>query len=231
MGKMSPALGQVWKVGARQGQGELYRVMGVDSVEVLFDRCWSDGTWSFGLSKRKCYYYRDRIERFVHANEYLETRELSAEEGALFRPDLPIRLWRRPGLSWTDWDPMDRPRFQAAVSDAGLLAELEKPLAVPEVVLLASRLKASTRGVVCRAEDGRAFQATELLWHAHRIQRERGKNWLPGIGLFRMGHEKGGLPSYLIGGFAEIPSNDAEYNMYVVEPTLRKFGRHESRES
>ena len=76
-------------------------------------------------------------------------------------------------------------------------------LPIPRVVLLASRLKASTRGVLCEAENGEAFSAAELLWHAHRIQAERGRNKLPGIGLFRMGHERRGA-SYLVGGYYEI---------------------------
>ena len=70
----------------------------------------------------------------------------------------------------------------------------------------ASRLKASSRGVRCTPANGHFFIGRELLWLAQQIQqRVKGKQGGPGSGLFRLGHERGGVPSYLVGGPDEVP--------------------------
>ncbi len=194
---------------------EQYRVIGLDEHEVYYDSFSPViQQWTFGLASGKCYYYRQLADRFFRESTHVRYLPLTDAEQKQFRPDMPMRLYRNPSINWTFAPPSDRARFEVATRLAGLDVATLPSLPVPRVVLLASRLKASTRGVLCEAENGETFSAGELLWHAHRVQAERGRNKLPGIGLFRMGHERTGVPSYLIGGYYEIPNSMEEADAY-----------------
>ena len=191
-------------------------MIGLDQHEVFYDLfCPATQRWTFGLTLSKCIFYRNIADQFLSGSTHVGDQPLTDDERNLFRPDLPMRLYRNPSLNWNFTPLSDRASFEAAVRSAGIdLASLPN-LPIPRVVLLASRLKASTRGVLCEAENGEAFSAGELLWHAHRVQDERGRNELPGIGLFRLGHERRGIPSYLVGGYYEITISREEYSAYL----------------
>ncbi len=192
-----------------------YRVIGFDQHEVYYDVFNPVvQSWSFGLSLSKSYYYRGLADRFFRESTHVRFQPLTEGEANLFRPDLPMRLCRNPSINWSFTPPGDRVSFEIAMRSAGLDLAPLPDLPTPRVVLLASRLKASTLGVLCEAENGASFSAEELLWHAHRVQAERGRNKLPGIGLFRMGHERRGVPSYLVGGYYEIQISMEEANAY-----------------
>jgi len=52
--------------------------------------------------------------------------------------------------------------------------------------------------VLVTAENGSSFTMIELLWHAHRLQRPFVKTPAGGIGFYRSGLAKNGVPSYLM---------------------------------
>lgn len=211
-------LGEVRQATDRREQ---YRVIGLDQHEVHYDLFRPVvQRWNFGLAPGKCYYYRQLRERFILESTHVRYQSLTDAERKLFLPDLPMRPYRNPTIDWGFTPPTDRASFELAARLAGLDLTMLPGFPNRQVVLLASRLRSSTRGVLCEAENGEEFSAGELLWHAHRVQAERGRNKMPGIGLFRLGHARKEVPSYLIGGYYEIPNSIEEadaYRNWVIE--------------
>lgn len=135
-----------------------YRVIGFDQHEVHYDVFNPViQSWSFGLSLSKSYYYRGFADRFFRESTHVRFQPLTEGEANLFRPDLPMRLCRNPSINWSFTPPGDRASFEIAMRSAGLDLAPLPDLPTPRVVLLASRLKASTRGVLCEAENGASF--------------------------------------------------------------------------
>lgn len=183
------------------------RVLAIYHGEILYDASWyAAPRWVFGEARGKCYYYHDLVDRLLRESTHLRYEPLTEDERARFRPDLPISFLRTMAVNWGFSAGCDQESFAKRVGSLGLEVEAMPGLAVPQVMLYAARLRASSRGVLCKAENGRSFSALELLWHGHQIQVTRGYRCGPGIGLFRLGHERGGVPSFLVGGCNELPS-------------------------
>jgi hypothetical protein len=62
------------------------------------------------------------------------------------------------------------------------------------------------RPVIVTAEDGASFPMMELLWRAHQMQRSFVRDGMGGIGLYRCGLAKKGVPSFSLSCFAESGS-------------------------
>jgi hypothetical protein len=183
------------------------RVIAVDNGEVLYDVSYhASPSWMFVKARGKCYYYRHRVDRLVRESSHVRHQPLTDDERARFRPDLPISFLRRLSTNWGFAAGCAQASFAERARSLGLDIDSMPGLPVPQVMLYAARLRASSRGVLCTAENRQSMSALELLWHGHQIQETRGYRCGPGIGLFRMGHEKGGVPSYLVGGCNELPS-------------------------
>jgi hypothetical protein len=198
----------------RRAQG-LDRVIALDDQEVFYDGFWlAIQKWTFGTERRKCYYYRHYADRFFRESDHVRYQPLTQEEHDLFRPDLPMRLLRSTAVTWGFAGNVRRTEFERRARASGLDLDKMETLAVSKVVLIASPLQASGRGVVCDAENKIAFSPGELLWHADRVQMTRGRVKRPGIGLFRLGHQNGGIPSFLVGTFFEIPASMDEVAVF-----------------
>lgn len=183
------------------------RVISVDGGEILYDVSYhASPEWMFGGARGKCYYYRHRVDRLLRESTHVRHQPLTESERAKFRPDLPISFLRKMAVSWGFAAGCDRASFAERVRSLGLDVDAVTGLAVPHLMLYAARLRACSRGVLCTAENRQSFSALELLWHGHQIQETSGNCCGPGIGLFRMGHEKGGVPSFLVGGCNELSS-------------------------
>jgi len=184
-----------------------YRVLCVDGGEVLYDGSYyAFPRWTFAEARGKCFYYRHRVDRLLRESTHVRHQPLTDDERTRFRPDLPISFLRTLSVNWGFAAGCARASFTERVHSLGLDVAAMTGLAVPQVMLYAARLRASSRGVLCTAENRHSFSALELLWHGNQIQETSGYRCGPGIGLFRMGHEKGGVPSFLVGGCNELPS-------------------------
>jgi hypothetical protein len=181
-----------------------YRVLAIDREEVLCDASYfAFPRWVYSEARGKCFYSHDSVVRLLRSSTHVRHQPLTDDERARFRPDLPIFFLETPAVSWGFAAGCDRAAFPARMKSLGLDVESMPGLAVPEVMLYAARLRASSKGVLCRAENGRSFSATELLWHGHQIQETRGYLCGPGLGFFRLGHERNRVPSFLACGCNE----------------------------
>jgi hypothetical protein len=123
---------------------------------------------------------------------------------ALHRPDLPLRFARSRHVEWSEQPFASREAFLDHVkrTDATLLQH--PPLNARELVLIPRSAKgAFQRGELVQSENGTSFPVAEILWHAHRLQRPFKKPGMTGIGIYRSGLEKKGVPSYLLSCYAE----------------------------
>ena len=184
------------------------RVLAFDDVEVLYDGSWPNGSWTFRMRRRKSYYYRMGVSRFLRDSAYVRPDPLSAVELALYRPELPLRIYRENRITWRPHRCRDREDFnQMALANGVDLAQFPS-LPVSSVVLVPSPLKVNTGGKRIDAENGKFFSALELLWHAYGIQTSYAELTRPGIGIYRLGLGKGALPSYIIGSYYEPNFSD-----------------------
>ena len=178
-----------------------FRVIGLDDIEVFYDCLWPhDNKWTFsGNFKKKCYFYRTSAPLFAEKSTPLDFLALSEEEQRMFRPDLPLRLVRTNALNWNEFASTDYPSFQAL-----LPANLQsQQLPANQVVLIPYGNNGGLKkGTVVTAANGSFFEGSELLWKAKELQEAVNDKVSTGIGLYRIGFEKG-MPSYYIGQYID----------------------------
>lgn len=178
-----------------------FRIIGLDDVEVFYDCLWPhDNKWTFsGNFKKKCYFYRTSAPMFAEKSHSVDFIPFSEEEERMFRPDLPLRLGRTKELNWNSIAATDYPSFQAFLP-SDLHAQR---LLIDRVVLIPYGNNGGLKkGSVVEAANGAFFECGELLWKAKELQEAVNNQISAGIGLFRIGFEKG-LPSYYIGQYMD----------------------------
>jgi hypothetical protein len=155
-------------------------------------------------SRGRAGYYRDYTALFLDGAEKLRVEEPNARFLATHRPDLPLRFGRSSRLQWAE-TPFSTPAaFEAHVRQAEPASFEEPALLADRLVLIPrSRNGAMLRPLLVQAENGKALTLLELLWHAQQHQRPLKQDPTGGIGFYRSGIEKKGVPSYFIGGFMD----------------------------
>lgn len=183
-----------------------YRIIAICGEELRYDGCYHVlKHWTFSSARGRCYYQSLGTERMLRETTHVRHEPLTQEERAKFRPDLPLSFMRSQAASWGFAAGCDRAAFAARVKTIDFNFGDFSELAAPQIKLYAAPLTSNSDwGTRCHAENGRAFSAGELLWHGHEVQAAAGKRCKGGIGFFRMGHEKGGVPSFLVGGCNEM---------------------------
>jgi hypothetical protein len=183
-----------------------HKVIAFDELEVFYDVGRDplfeppEENWTFGLSNRTCVYYRHTTPLFLDGAKRLRVEEPTPQFNALHRPDLPLRYARSPHAQWHETPLPSREEFMAYLhrADASLL-ELP-PLNARELALIPRSPKgAFQRPVLVNADHATGFSAVEILWQAHQLQRRFKHDAMTGIGLYRLGLAKKGVPSFLLG--------------------------------
>ncbi|HYH15091.1 MAG TPA: hypothetical protein VD794_07725 [Flavisolibacter sp.] len=178
-----------------------FRVIGLDDIEVFYDCLWPhDNKWTFsGNFKKKCYFYRTSAPLFAEKSTSLDFLALTDEEERMFRPDLPLRLGRTNELNWNEIASTDYPSFQALLP----ASVQSQQLPANQVVLIPYGNNGGfKKGTVVTAVNESFFEGSELLWKAKELQEAVNDKVSKGIGLYRIGFEKG-MPSYYIGQYID----------------------------
>lgn len=79
------------------------RIIIADDITVIYEIWWPHSKdWSYKYNlRKKSIYYRTSVSNFLKNATYFRTDQLSPEEIAVHRPELPLYLCRNDQLSWT----------------------------------------------------------------------------------------------------------------------------------
>jgi hypothetical protein len=178
------------------------RVIAFDAFEVFYEVDYGhDVGWSAGLSRKPIIYYRNITPLFLDGAKRLRVDTPAPRYLALHRPDLPLHFGRSKQVHWSDTPDATREEFVAYLERADPALLGLPPLEIGELVLIPrSRKGALQRAILIKAENGESLTMLELLWQAHQVQRPLESD-PTGIGFYRAGLGKRGIPSFLLGGF------------------------------
>jgi hypothetical protein len=173
------------------------RVIGFDDIEVFYD-CFlpQNNSWAFsGNIKKKCYFYRTSALLFIKKSKPIDFSAITEEELKVFSPDLPIRVCRSNEFSWNNFK-------LSALNEFNKQSEnLTDTIQTDKLVLIPYGSKGGLkRGTSLSADNSKYFVASELIWKAKQLQEAVNTDISNGIGIYRLGFEKG-LPSYYIGEY------------------------------
>lgn len=120
---------------------------------------------------------------------------LTVEEKSVIQSELPLRFGRLKGVSWNN--------LESANKLEGLLNE--NPVIGTNSIVLVSfgPNGGQQRGVQINTEGQDGFKVSELLWKANLIQSEIYDRSSAGIGIYRLGYDKG-IPSFYIGEYLDL---------------------------
>ncbi len=176
-----------------------FRVIGYDDIEVFYDCLWPhDNSWTFsGNFKKKCYFYRTSAPLFIAKSKPIDYSPITEEEQKTFRPDLPIRVCRSKEYNWNNFNV---PTFEVFNKQAKNLTDI---IQTDKLVLIPYGNKGGLKkGTIVNADNSKFFVASELIWKAKELQEAVNNQISNGIGIYRLGFEKG-LPSYYIGEYVD----------------------------
>jgi hypothetical protein len=193
-------LGEIYKT---EWDERPFRVIGFDEIEVFYDCLWPhDNSWTFsGNFKKKCYFYRTSAPLFIAKSTPIDSTPLTIEEQKAFRPDLPIRIARTKEFNWNAFG-MDN--YQNFIEQTKTLLDksiLDQKIPTDKIVLIPFGNNGGLKkGTIVTADNPNHFECAELIWKAKELQESVNNQTSKGIGLYRIGFEKG-LPSYYIGEY------------------------------
>ena len=182
-----------------------FRVLAFDESEVFYDCWWPHANaWGLASVKGRAVYYRVPTDVTRRRGKPLRTEPLTAEELAVHRPDLPLRLARSTTLQWTRQLYPSLESYAAYVrecSPSSLPRAMKGGLPIPKVFLYPFGPKGSSKtGTLIEGANGGGFSMLELLWRAHNLQAPLiRKPQSDGVGLYRSGFQRG-VPSFYIWG-------------------------------
>lgn len=182
-----------------------YRVIGFDDTEIFYDCLWPhDNSWAFsGNFKKKCYFYRMPVPLFIAKATLIDFTPLTIEEQNFFRPDLPLRLCRTKEFHWNAFESDHYHSFKKDTTELSDKSFLNQKLMADKIVLIPLGNNGGLKkGTTVTADNLNYFECSELIWKAKEIQEAVNHQVSAGIGLYRIGFEKG-LPSYYIGEFLD----------------------------
>lgn len=193
-------VGAVFKV---KHDARLHRVISFDEYEVFYDIDWGENVgWGVGIERSRIFYYRHYAPLFLDGAERLRIDEPTPEFLALHRPDLPLRFGRSARLQWMEAPFPTREALAAhvALTDPNFLTL--PPVNARQLALIPRSPKGALKpAILITAEGGDSLRPIDLLWHAHLHQRPPKRSNLTGIGFYRCGLAKRGVPSYFMADF------------------------------
>lgn len=193
-------IGAVFKV---KHDARLHRVISFDEYEVFYDINWGGNVgWGVGIERSRIFYYRHYTLLFLDGAERLRIDEPTPEFLALHRPDIPLRFGRSARLQWMESPFPTREALAAhvALTDPDFLAL--PPINTRQLALIPRSPKGALKpAILITAESGDTLRPIDLLWHAHLHQRPPKRCDLTGIGFYRCGLAKRGVPSYFMADF------------------------------
>lgn len=174
-----------------------FRVLGYDDIEVFYDCLWPhDNSWTFsGNLKKKCYFYRTWTSLFINKSKPIDFLPITEEEKKVFRPDLPIRVCRSKKYSWNNFNVSTFDEFLKQAENFSDTIQTDKLVLIPY-----GNKGGLKKGTIVTAFNSKYFEASELIWKAKELQETVNNQISNGIGIYRLGFEKG-LPSYYIGEY------------------------------
>jgi hypothetical protein len=182
-----------------------FRVIGFDHLEVFYDCLWDhDHEWTFSDHfNKKCHFYRTSFKVFKERSVPIDHMPLTEQELHYFRPDLPMRVCRSRELHWNGFpetDPENLGSWMERVADRPFQRD---GVPTDKLVLIPFGKKGGLkRGIIVNADGSGSFSASELILKAKRLQEAVNQEKSEGIGIYRLGFEKG-LPSYAIGEYRD----------------------------
>ncbi len=182
-----------------------FRLIGFDDYEVFYDCMWTDGQWTFsGNFKKKCYFYRTSLKTFKNNLLELDFLALSEAEIKFFRTDLPMRLGRTELYNWNDFKADNYHDFKKQFHAQSNNFIAEEILLTDRIILIPYGIKKGfLKATVSYAANNSFFELAELIWKAKQLQEAANHSKSEGIGIYRLGTEKG-IPSFYIGEFYDL---------------------------
>ncbi len=188
-----------------------HRIIGLDKIELFYDGWWEHtNNWGLKSHNSKVFFYRTSVKSFKEMSELIRIDPLDDEETIKYKLELPFRICRNANISWTNtlYDKIDD--FIEIVKQTNFLSENTEILKASQIKLYPFGSNGGhKKSVVIRPDNGIFFTEIELLWKAQNIQSLYIKEIKPGVGIYRLGIEKG-MASYYIWNFydkAEITKN------------------------
>jgi hypothetical protein len=174
-----------------------FRVIGFDDIEVFYDCIRSHhDSWAFSSNlKNNCSFYRTSTSFFISKSKPIDYLPITEAEQIVFRPDLPIRLCRSKDFNWIDFYSLTIKELQVKVENLTDTIQTEKLTLIPF-----GNKGGLKKGVIISADNSEYFEASELIWKAKEILKSVNSQISKGVGIYRLGFEKG-YPSYYIGEY------------------------------
>jgi hypothetical protein len=178
------------------------KVIGLDEFQVFYDAYTPhDNKWIFSENFNKtCYFYTAERIAFEQKSLFKGNEPLTDRELHYFQPELPFRLGRYSSISW-DMDV------------EGSLNNTNEPVLKANKIFLRPFGKNGTfkKASLLTSVNSEGFYEEELILSAQQLQMDTGNAASNGIGIFRLGIEKG-LPLYYIGSFIDNARIMEKYN-------------------
>jgi hypothetical protein len=177
-----------------------HRIIGFDKIELFYDGWWQHANnWGLKSHNGKVLFYRSSIKRFIEISELLRVEPLDEVELRKYKLDLQFRICRHPEIRWTNIFYKSIEEFIESIKQFNFQSNNLETLRTKEIRLYPFGPKGGfKKSVVVKADNGEFFTSIELLWKAHNIQSQYIKEIKGGVGIYRLGIEKG-MASYYIG--------------------------------
>lgn len=163
----------------------------MDEHQVFYDAFWPhNNSWTFAANLEKpCFFYTAKRSIFEQRSIFRQKLDLTETEMQYFRPGLPIRLCRYNNVSWES--------DETPILKDGFVLQADK-------IYLRPFGKNGTfkKAFLIHAGNPQGFTERELISHAQQLQQQTGYAISKGMGIYRLGLEKG-LPLYYIGSYID----------------------------
>ncbi|MGH8018521.1 MAG: hypothetical protein ACREIA_09560, partial [Opitutaceae bacterium] len=196
-------LGAVFKRDSR-GDDLEERVIAFDARNVFYETRHPGQTdWSARPRRGRIGYYGSDTAWFLHEARLVRVEEPSAVDLARHRPDLPLRFGESDRVEWEKRSFDSHEHFAAWLDEKDSSLLRQPALEAACIALLPYSGLSIGKPVFVEADLGTSVGMLELLWRGCQArQTMRGKRQ-SGIGFYRLGLEKGDVPSYLVGGLRD----------------------------
>lgn len=178
------------------------RIIGYDRIELFYDSWWEHtNNWGLKSHNSKVFFYRASIKRFKEISELIKVDTFDNDELKKYKLDLPFRICRHANFGWTNKFYNSFNDFIETIKQTEIQSDKTEILKANQIKLYPFGSKGGhKKSVVVSPDNGEFFTEIELLWKAQNIQSFYIKEIKEGVGIYRLGIEKG-MASYSIGNF------------------------------
>jgi hypothetical protein len=114
-----------------------------------------------------------------------------------------MRFGRTRELKWNNFGVSEFNEFVRAIKNLNDKEFLNDRIDTNKMVLIPYGPKGGLKkGTIVKADNGKYFECAEAIWKAKGLQENINGNTSEGIGIYRIGFEKG-LPSFCIGEYKD----------------------------